>query len=46
MMNNKFELYDQFAQIYTVDPSMFEKFDVKRGLRNADGTETASSRTT
>ena len=38
MMNNKFELYDQFAQIYTVDPSMFEKFDVKRGLRNADGT--------
>ena len=38
MLNNKFELYDQFAQIYTVDPSMFEKFDVKRGLRNADGT--------
>ena len=34
----KFELYDRFNSINTVDPHMFERFDVKRGLRNADGT--------
>ncbi|MBR0404605.1 MAG: citrate synthase [Eggerthellaceae bacterium] len=34
----KFELYDQFTSIYTIDPRMYEHFDVKRGLRNADGS--------
>ena len=34
----KFELYDRFAEIYSIDSRMYEQFDVKRGLRNADGT--------
>lgn len=33
-----FELYDRFSSIYTIDPDMYKRFDVKRGLRNADGT--------
>ena len=34
----KFELYERFNQINTIDPSFYERYDVKRGLRNADGT--------
>ncbi len=34
----QFELYDRFIAINTVDPSFYERFDVKRGLRNADGS--------
>ena len=34
----KFGLYDQLLSINTIDPSYFQQFDVKRGLRNADGT--------
>lgn len=33
-----FELYDRFTSIYSIDPSIYANFDVKRGLRNADGT--------
>jgi len=29
---------DTFEERNSVDPSVFEKYDVKRGLRNADGT--------
>ena len=34
----KFELYKRYSTINSVDPKVFEQFDVKRGLRNADGT--------
>ena len=34
----RFELYEKFSSIYQIDPHMYERFDVKRGLRNADGT--------
>ena len=34
----RFELYDRFTSVNAIDPSFFERFDVKRGLRNADGT--------
>ena len=33
-----FELYDRFTSIYSIDQSIYSNFDVKRGLRNADGT--------
>ena len=33
-----FELYDRFSTINSVDQSFYERFDVKRGLRNNDGT--------
>ena len=33
-----FELYDRFINIYSVDPGIYSSFDIKRGLRNADGT--------
>ncbi len=33
-----FGLYDRFKEINTVDPQIYERFDIKRGLRNADGT--------
>ena len=36
--SKKFELYERFNAINSIDPSFFERFDVKRGLRNADGT--------
>ena len=36
--DRNFELYDRFTSIYSVDPSIYASFDVKRGLRNADGT--------
>ena len=34
----KIALYENFRSINSVDPELFESFDVKRGLRNADGT--------
>ncbi len=34
----KFVLYDTFDSINEVDPRLYEKYAVKRGLRNADGT--------
>ncbi len=34
----KSKLYEQFVNNNTIDPSLFEKYNVKRGLRNADGT--------
>lgn len=34
----KFVLYDTFDSVNQVDPRLYEKYDVKRGLRNADGT--------
>ena len=34
----KFVLYDTFDSINEVDPCLYEKYAVKRGLRNADGT--------
>ena len=35
---SKFVLYDTFQTVNEVDPYLYEKYDVKRGLRNADGT--------
>lgn len=34
----KFDLYDKFSTVNSIDPSHYARFDVKRGLRNADGT--------
>ncbi|MEG1560788.1 MAG: citrate/2-methylcitrate synthase [Raoultibacter sp.] len=34
----KIALYDQFNDINAIDPSFYEQYDVKRGLRNSDGT--------
>ena len=34
----KFGLYERFTAINSVDTSLFSQFDVKRGLRNADGS--------
>lgn len=33
-----FVLYDTFQAVNEVDPRLYEKYNVKRGLRNADGT--------
>ena len=39
MTNDKhFALYEQFERINTVAPEHYEQHDVKRGLRNADGS--------
>ncbi len=32
------DLYHDFRAINTIDPAQYERFDVKRGLRNSDGT--------
>ena len=34
----KVNLYGSFREINQIDPSHYERHDVKRGLRNADGT--------
>lgn len=34
----KIALFDTFDEVNRIDPSFYERFDVKRGLRNADGT--------
>ena len=34
----KLSLYEHFRSINAIDPELYEKYDVKRGLRNADGT--------
>lgn len=34
----KLALYEHFRSINDIDPELYEKYDVKRGLRNADGT--------
>ena len=38
MNDERIDLYKQFERINYIDPSYYEKFRVKRGLRNADGT--------
>ena len=38
MADSQFELYDRFASVNAIDPSFYDRFDVKRGLRNYDGT--------
>ncbi len=38
MTGKQFELYDQFTTVNTVDQDFYKRFDVKRGLRNNDGT--------
>ena len=38
MNDERIDLYKQFEGINCIDPSYYEKFRVKRGLRNADGT--------
>lgn len=34
----RFALYRQFKAINAIDPKLYELYDVKRGLRNSDGT--------
>ena len=35
---SRIDLYNDFGRINAIDPALYEHFDVKRGLRNADGT--------
>ncbi len=34
----KVRLYRDFREVNSIDPRFYERYDVKRGLRNADGT--------
>lgn len=38
MSIEKLRTEDGFTEINQIDPEFFQRFDVKRGLRNADGT--------
>ena len=38
MTDNRIDLYENFQSINAIDPALYEKFRVKRGLRNSDGT--------
>ena len=38
MATKDLELYQRFYEINAIDPELYERFDVKRGLRNSDGT--------
>lgn len=35
---NKIPLFENFQSINAIDPTLYDQYDVKRGLRNADGT--------
>lgn len=35
---HKIALYENFTTINSIDPANYDQYDVKRGLRNADGT--------
>ncbi|MDD4495542.1 MAG: citrate synthase, partial [Eubacteriales bacterium] len=36
---NLLDNYDNFVKKnYSIDPALYEKYNVKRGLRNSDGT--------
>ena len=35
---DKLDIYKKFQEINYIEPELYEKFDVKRGLRNADGS--------
>lgn len=35
---NHIDLYDKFVDINTINPEHYNSYDVKRGLRNSDGT--------
>ncbi len=35
---HQFNLYDNFARVNSIDPKWYREYDVKRGLRNADGS--------
>lgn len=35
---NRIELYNNFRNVNAIDPAKFSQYDVKRGLRNEDGT--------
>ena len=32
------DIYERFSETYSIDPHQFERSNVKRGLRNSDGT--------
>ena len=34
----KVSLFDSFSEVNSIPPEQYARFDVKRGLRNADGT--------
>ena len=36
--HNTIDLYQTFEQVNSIDPSWYARFDVKRGLRNANGS--------
>jgi len=38
MSPDRLDLQQHFYDINAIDPSLFDRFDVKRGLRNSDGT--------
>lgn len=35
---HQFNLYDDFIQVNSIDPKWYREYDVKRGLRNANGS--------
>ena len=37
MEDHKLSLYDNIAKVNAVDPELYERYPVKRGLRNSDG---------
>ena len=37
-MNDTFDLTERFSAVNYIDPKFYEQFDIKRGLRNADGS--------
>ena len=38
MEDHKLSLYDNIAKVNAVDPELYERYPVKRGLRNGDGS--------
>ncbi len=46
MGDRKLSLYENFEKVNSINPEVYQRYDIKRGLRNADGTGVIAGATT
>lgn len=46
MSDHKLSLYENFETVNSIDSEVYQRYDIKRGLRNADGTGVIAGATT
>ena len=46
MSDHKLSLYENFETVNSIDSEVYQRYDIKRGLRNDDGTGVIAGATT